>query len=122
MRSTSLLNPTQGGGQLTPPGWGSDIDRMHADLSGAKIKYRVERAGCCLPAILFDMCGCSDPKHRSYLWITESAVEARLTPRPATTPHPNSSLGCLSTASVLELTPKSTRCPRPHPRAGKLGD
>ena len=59
--------------------WGSTIDAMHADPSAPKILYKVERAGCCLPAICEATFGCEEPKKRSYLWIMEGGVETNLT-------------------------------------------
>ena len=64
-------------------GWGVQIDRMSQDPWAPRILHKVERNGCCLPAVWQDMCCgciplCATPKKRSYLWIMEGGVEENL--------------------------------------------
>lgn len=59
------------------------IDRMSQDPWAPRILHKVERNGCCLPAVWQDMCCgciplCATPKKRSYLWIMEGGVEENL--------------------------------------------
>ena len=64
-------------------GWGLHIERLSEDPWAPKILYKIEREGICLPAILQDqVCGCIPvckvPKKRSYLYITENAIEQNI--------------------------------------------
>ena len=63
--------------------WGAHIERQVEDPWAPKILYKVERDGCCLPAYWqYECCGfipyCKVAKKRSYLYITENAVEQNM--------------------------------------------
>ena len=77
--------------------WGLHVERLTDDPWAPKILYKVERAGCFLPAYWQDcLCGCISPckvaKKRSYLYITENAVEQNM-------------------ASWMVCNPLTCRCP-----------
>ena len=62
-------------------GWGLHIERLHQDPWAPRIMYKIERDGCCHPALCqATMCGCipqcKKGKKRSYLWIMEAGIEA----------------------------------------------
>jgi hypothetical protein len=72
------LKRSCGDAAMATPGatkWGADIEKKFENPGFMTIKHRVGRSGCCNPAVCQGVI-CPGNAGRSYVWITDSALEA----------------------------------------------